>query len=68
MQQEIIERTNVPEEDGRHPEPGWARRELFTFERKNIKSSWIKIKEWDTYIFMNDNAAISFTISDFGYA
>ena len=68
MQQEIIERTNVPEEDGRLPEPGWARRELFTFERKNIKSSWIKIKEWDNYIFMNDHAAISFTISDFGYA
>jgi hypothetical protein len=68
QQREIIESTLIPAAGGVLPEPGWARRELFTFERKNIKSSWIKIKEWDNYIFINDNAAISFTISDLGYA
>ena len=53
--------------DGEIVEPGWARRQVWNYNRKQIKASSLKIKEWDYYLIMGDDFALATTISDDGY-
>ena len=54
-------------EDGRIAEPGWARRQVWKYDRKRIQSPAFRIKEWDYYLVMNEDYAAAFTLSDDGY-
>ena len=67
MQHEIISNRIVPDKTGIVSEPGWARSEMMTYERANIKAPWYRRKEWDYYLFCTDEFAFAFTISDLGY-
>lgn len=67
MQTEIKNRILVPSEDGTIKEPGWARNEVMIYTRENIHAPWFKKKEWDYYLFTNDDFGVAFTISDLGY-
>ena len=52
---------------GRITEPGWARRQVWTYDRSMIRSSALRIKEWDYYLVMNEDYGAAFTLSDDGY-
>ena len=54
-------------EDGKITEPGWARRQVWQYDRKSIQSPAFRIKEWDYYLVMNEDYAAAFTLSDDGY-
>lgn len=48
-------------------EPGFATALLKTYDRKAIKASKLRIKEWDYYLITNDRWGIALTIDDNGY-
>lgn len=51
-------------------EEGWARTPVWKYNRKRIRASALKIKEWDYYAITSKNGKWSLcaTISDLGYA
>lgn len=53
--------------DGNIAEPGWARSQIQTYRRGDIKAPKFRIKEWDYYLVLNKEFAAAFTISDIGY-
>ncbi len=67
---EITQRQNLLDEKGCIIEEGWARHPLWNYNRKSIKASALKIKEWDYYAItsMNGGWTLCGTISDLGYA
>lgn len=48
-------------------EPGFATALLKTYDRKAIKASKLRIKEWDYYLITNDRFGVALTIDDNGY-
>lgn len=59
---------------GEIAEPGWARKQVWTYGRDSIQAPRMRIKEWDYYLVMHDGKpygdrsfAAAFTISDDGY-
>ncbi|MCI6018797.1 MAG: DUF2804 domain-containing protein [Clostridiales bacterium] len=54
-------------EDGSLREPGWAKQQLWQYDRTKIKAPGFRIKEWDYYLILNEDFAGAFTISDDGY-
>ncbi|MCD6205653.1 MAG: DUF2804 domain-containing protein [Candidatus Marinimicrobia bacterium] len=67
MQHEITQTVPLLDSRGQIIKPGWARRQLFEYNRSNIQAPRWRIKEWDYYCILNDNAGISLTIADNGY-
>lgn len=65
---EITKQTPLLDEYGRLTEPGWARKMLFTYDRKAIKASKLRIKEWDYYLVLNQDFGFAVTVSDLAYA
>ncbi|MBI9009156.1 MAG: DUF2804 domain-containing protein [Tenericutes bacterium] len=55
------------DEHGSLSEPGYALKPVFDYNRKMIKASKWRIKEWDYYACINDDFAFSFTVADLGY-
>ncbi|MBN2152216.1 MAG: DUF2804 domain-containing protein [Candidatus Lokiarchaeota archaeon] len=68
MQDEITERTDILGDDGRVVRPGWARDDLFNYDRKKIRSNSLRIKEWDFWEAFNDNYRVVLNIFDIGFA
>ena len=54
-------------EDGCLREPGWARKQVWQYDRSQIRAPKFRIKEWDYYLVLNEKFAGAFTISDDGY-
>lgn len=52
---------------GRIGEPGWARRQVWAYDREKIMAPRHRIKEWDYYLIMNEDYGAAFTLSDDGY-
>lgn len=52
---------------GNIAEPGWARHQVQTYRRTDIKAPKFRIKEWDYYLVLNKDFAAAFTVSDLGY-
>lgn len=67
MQNEIKSIIAVPSENGLISNPGWARSGIMKYTRENIKAPWYRKKEWDYYLFTNEEYGLAFTISDLGY-
>ena len=65
--QEVTKEQPLLDENGKIMEPGWARRQVWQYDRKSIQSPAFRIKEWDYYLVMNDDYAAAFTLSDDGY-
>lgn len=53
--------------DGKISEPGWARGQVWEYDRSKIQSSALRIKERDHYLVMNEEYGAAFTVSDNGY-
>ncbi|MDD4763337.1 MAG: DUF2804 family protein, partial [Sphaerochaetaceae bacterium] len=70
MQHEVTAAQQLLSKKGTIVEEGWARRPLWKYDRKEIKASALKIKEWDYYAVMSHEHkfCITATIADLGYA
>lgn len=64
---EVTRKQRLLDAKGRIAEPGWSRRQLQSYRRKDIRASKFRIKEWDYYLVMSRDFAVAFTISDDGY-
>ena len=69
MQVEIKEKLPLHDENGHITKEGWAKKPYWEYDRKKIKASKLKIKEWDYYaaISNKNGFGIALTISDMGY-
>ena len=67
MEKEITKKQLLLNDDGTIAEPGWARSEMWSYNRDKIKAPWFRIKEWDYYLVTSKDYAFAFTISDLGY-
>jgi len=64
---EITKEQKLLEENGNIKNPGWAKKQVWKYSRKDIKAPKFRIKEWDYYLVMGQGFAGAFTISDDGY-
>ncbi|MDY4793115.1 MAG: DUF2804 family protein, partial [Pararoseburia sp.] len=64
---EVVMEQPLLDEKGNISEPGWSRRQLQIYDRKQIKAPKFRIKEWDYYLVVGDDFAVAFTLSDDGY-
>ena len=53
MNHEITKAQRLLNEQGNLNEPGYSKKEVFEYNRKDIKVSKLKIKEWDYYFIGN---------------
>ena len=68
MKQILVTKTdNLLDEFGHLKHPGYAHQLVLKYNRKQVKASKIRIKEWDYYFFGNDQYGISFAIADNSY-
>jgi hypothetical protein len=67
MQHELTEQVDLLNDRGELNERGWARKLLATYNREQIRASWLRIKEWDYYCVLTPDYGIALTISDIGY-
>ncbi|AEV28896.1 Protein of unknown function (DUF2804) [Sphaerochaeta pleomorpha str. Grapes] len=70
MQHEVKRPIPLLDRKGHLVEAGWARHPVFAYDRKAIKATAWKIKEWDYYAIVNHakGYAVTATMSDLGYA
>ncbi len=66
-QHRITERHALLDEQGRLTEPGYATSLILDYDRKAIKASSMRIKEWDYYLVTCDDFAVALTIDDNSY-
>lgn len=64
---EVTRKQRLLDEKGRIAECGWSKRQLQVYDRRDIKASKVRIKEWDYYLVMGQGYGVAFTLSDDGY-
>ena len=67
MQHEITRAIPLLNDAGNLTEPGYAKKLLPVYRRKDIKVNALRIKEWDYYCVNNGRFALCLTIADNGY-
>ena len=67
MQHEITSSIPLLDRNGELTEPGYARKPLWNYRRRDIKAGKTRIKEWDYYLVMNDRFALALTVADNSY-
>lgn len=67
MQNEIKTKQILLNDLGHVNNPGYAKSMLYQYNRRDIKASKFRIKEWDYYLVSNENFGFAFTIADNGY-
>lgn len=65
-QNEIKVRTKLLDENGNIAEPGWCRKMLYDYSRKDIKTSRLRLKEWNFYQVANERYTVQMTVADIG--
>jgi hypothetical protein len=68
MQTEITKPGKVLDEAGRPQFPGYSKRPVLTYDRKNVKAPKWRIKEWDYYAVLSPKFGCSMTIADLSYS
>lgn len=66
-QHEITKPARLLDENGNIAEPGFAKKLLPVYDRKDIKAGRMRIKEWDYYLINNGRFALALTIDNNGY-
>ena len=66
-QNEIIETSNLFNNDGSLVQRGWARKPLLKYNKEKIGKGWTRIKEWDHLSILNKDFGFQLTIGDIGY-
>lgn len=64
---EITAQQPLLNKKGNLAEPGWSRKMVQQYRRKDIKASALRIKEWDYYLVMNKDFGVALTLNDMGY-
>lgn len=67
MKQTILSPGNLLNEQGQLNECGYATSQVKKYDRKAIKASKLKIKEWDYYLIYNRDFGIALTMADNAY-
>ena len=67
MQTEITKEGVLLDEKGLLTNPGYSKTMVQKYNRNNIKSGKLRIKEWDYYLIYNDDYAVALTVADNGY-
>lgn len=68
MQNEITKAQPLFDKNGRLSNPGWSRDLLLAYDRRDIRASRFRIKEWDYYYAGDGHRAVCLTIADLAYA
>jgi hypothetical protein len=63
----ITKKQDLLDKNGHLSEPGYSVSEVFNYDKRMIKASKWRIKEWDYYCAISKDYAFSFTIADLGY-
>ena len=66
-QHEITEARPLLDAQGSIAEPGYAKKLLPVYRRADVKTSAMRLKEWDYYCVNNGRFALCLTIADNGY-
>ena len=64
---EITGKGNLLDQKGHMNQAGYAKDLVLTYDRKMIKASKWRIKEWDYYLIGNKEFAVSLTVADNSY-
>ena len=64
---EVIAEQKLLDVYGEIAEPGWSRKQVWQYDRSDIKAPKFRIKEWNYYLTVGDDFAVATTISDDGY-
>lgn len=67
MQHKLTNSGSLLDESGHLREPGWATSLISRYDRRDIKASKLRIKEWDYYLIYNDDFGLALTVDDNGY-
>lgn len=67
MQKQFLEPGPVLDRNG-SPYPGYSTKSILTYERKAIKASPLRIKEWDFYQISDDRMCLQITYGHASYA
>ena len=67
MRNHEVTKQQVLLKKGQIAEPGWSRKMLQEYDRKDIKAPKWRIKEWDYYLITNEEFAVALTVNDMGY-
>ena len=67
MQHEITKAAPLLDAKGNIAEPGWARRLLPVYRRRDVKAGKLRIKEWDYYLVTDGRIGLALTIADNSY-
>lgn len=67
MEKEFLQRGPVLNQKG-HPNPGYSKKSLLVYDRKDIKAAPWRRKEWDFYQVSNQHLCLQFTIGHAAYA
>ncbi len=67
MQNRITKKGPLLNHKGELIQKGWASDLILDYDRKMIKASAFKIKEWDYYCVLSSERGAAFTIADNGY-
>lgn len=65
--QRKLSQGNLLDEKGHLNQAGYATGFIKKYDRKQIKASKFRIKEWDYYLVYNNNYAVALTVADNGY-
>ena len=52
-QKEIINESNLFNDDGSLVQHGWARKLILKYNKEKIGKRWTRIKEWDHFSILN---------------
>ncbi len=66
MQKEITEPSNLLDDNGHLLQPGWAKRNIFNYNREKIAKNPFRIKEWDFWEITNQDYKVILNIFDIG--
>ncbi|MDR0854926.1 MAG: DUF2804 domain-containing protein [Christensenellaceae bacterium] len=66
-QNEITTPQKVLNEKGDIANPGWAKRPLYEYHKKDIGTSKWRLKEWDCFVIWNQEVGMTLTISDVAF-
>ena len=67
MNHEVKEKTVLLDERGRLIEKGYATKMNFIYNRENVKSFPLKLKEWNFYQFIKDHYSLQLTLGHVSY-
>ncbi len=67
MQHEIVSSQRLLNEKGNIAEPGFAKKQYWQYDRRDIRAPKWRIKEWDYYYIGCQDYGLCLTISDAGY-